>query len=114
MYSGLALLMDVCHRTGGKFSSEPTLLAWLSWRPSTQDAFGAVRHMCSELGERGRRNAHDHGQMCSCAPEVYRLSVHALYVYIATSYAVEQNLQPVTHELIEPAVDGLAHAGAVI
>src|SRR5262245_37655351 len=51
--------------------------------------------MCSELGERGRRNAHDHGQMCSCAPEVYRRSVHALYVYIATSYAVEQNLQPV-------------------
>src|SRR5262249_15864320 len=31
----------------------------------------------------------------SCAPEVYRLSVHALYVYIATSYAVEQTLQPV-------------------
>src|SRR5215510_12785345 len=51
--------------------------------------------MCSELGERGRRNAHDHGQMCSCAPEVYRLSVHAFYVYIATSYAVEQTLQPV-------------------
>ena len=33
MYSGLALLMDVCHLTGCKFSSEHTLLAWLSWRP---------------------------------------------------------------------------------
>ena len=94
-YSGLALLMDVCHLTGCKFSSEHTLLACLSWRSRTKDAFGAVRHMCSELGERGRRNAHDHGQICSCAPEVYRLSVHALYVYIATSYAVEQTLQPV-------------------
>ena len=45
-YSGLALLMDVCHRTGGKFSSEPTLLAWFSWRSRTQDACGAVRNMC--------------------------------------------------------------------
>src|SRR5262245_17202774 len=95
MYSGLALLRDVYHRTGCKFSSEHPRLAWLSWRSRTKDACGAVRHMCRELGERGRRNAHDHGQMCSCAPEVYRLSVHAFYVYIATSYAVEQNLQPV-------------------
>jgi len=95
MDSGLALRMDVCHRTGCKFSREPTRLAWLSWRSRTQDACGAVRHMGSELGERGRRNAHDHGQLCSCAPEVYRLSVHAFYVYIATSDAVEQNLQPV-------------------
>src|SRR5262249_34920559 len=81
--------------TGCKFSSEHTLLAWLWWRSRTKDACGAVRQMCSELKERGRRNAPDHGQICSCAPEVYRRSVHALYVYIATSYAVEQNLQPV-------------------
>jgi hypothetical protein len=83
--------------TGCKFSSEHTLRAWLSWRSRTKDAFGAVRQMGSELGERGRRNAHDHGQIYSCAPEVYRLSVHALYVYIATSYTVEQNLQPVNY-----------------
>src|SRR5215831_11190054 len=89
------MVQSVYLLTGCKFSSEHTLLAWLSWRARTKDAFGAVRQMSSELGERGRRNAHDHGQIYSCAPEVYRLSVHALYVYIATSYAVEQNLQPV-------------------
>src|SRR5262245_45183729 len=40
------------------------------WRTSTGDDHGLVRKRRGALGQRVRRHAHAHYQVCSCAPEV--------------------------------------------
>jgi len=53
------------------------LLPFVPVSPKARDECGALRKMRGTLGQRVRRNAHDHYQFCSCAREVYCPSMYA-------------------------------------
>jgi hypothetical protein len=68
---------------------------WL-WRTSNAaDECGAVRKIQGMPWLRGGWKAHDHGMLCSCTPEVYRLPRYGFSLDISGIEANWKNSQPV-------------------
>jgi len=80
------------------------LFPLLWWRPTARDECGALRKMRGPLGQRVRRNAHDHDQFCSCAREVYWPYIYAFLLMFQEVRPIRKTCNQLTRKgLVELA-----------